>query len=125
MTDQILGLGGVDFRAYDNGDHHALAVMDAPYNAGSNRELIAGTAAAAGPSVACRVAHLKAATDNAGTIFVGLNGTAVTVPDGTADVTSGWPLTAGQEKVLSVDNLSRLGYVANAAAQVLIVMAQG
>lgn len=47
------------------------------------------------PDIPCRGVTFKAAADNAGIIYIGAAG--VTVPDGTTDATSGWPLAAGAE----------------------------
>lgn len=56
--------------------------------------------AVAMPDIACRFVSIRAQAGNAGNVYVGVAG--VTVPNGTADATSGWPLDAGESITLPV-----------------------
>lgn len=47
------------------------------------------------PDKAGRYVRIKAAGDNTGTVALGLSG--VTLPNGTTDTTTGWPLAAGED----------------------------
>lgn len=59
------------------------------------------------PGVACKLAKLKARSDNAGSVFIGIAG--VTKPDGTTDTTTGFELAAGEETGwIPVSNLDLL-----------------
>jgi hypothetical protein len=69
--------------------------------------------------VSAGLLHIIAAKDNAGTIYVG--GAGVTVPDGTTDVTSGYPLAAGESMPpINIDTLNRLYFIGTAATDDLI-----
>lgn len=65
--------------------------------------------------------YLKAATDNAGKVYVG--GAGVTKPDGTQDTTSGYPLAAGDSMgPLVISNLSKLYIVCDNAGDDLLYL---
>ena len=70
-------------------------------------ELAGATSATQLPDVPCKLAMLKASTDNAGHVYVG--GAGVTVANGSTDVTTGLQLAAGEVTPwLPIDNLNRL-----------------
>jgi len=76
------------------------------------------------PSVGCRFVTIMAFTTNTGTVYVG--GSTVTIPDGTADQTSGWPLAAGKSVTLPVKaNANELYYICSTAAQDLHYLCEG
>ena len=57
---------------------------------------VAGSASASQlPNIPCSRARLKANGDNAGNVYIGVAG--VTVPDGSTDTTTGFPLDAGDD----------------------------
>ena len=60
--------------------------------------------------------NLKAATTNAGVVYVG---TGLNVTAGTASATDGYPLSAGQEIYVPVDDVTKLFAVATATGSLL------
>lgn len=93
------------------------SVAPLPYDALSCGEVIAGTAAAQLPTVACSLARLKMRHTNAGTVYLG-GGSAVSIPNGTADATTGVPWLAGEDTGwLPISNLNKLWSIASADAQ--------
>jgi hypothetical protein len=82
-------------------------------------EHIAGTAIAALGTVDASLVKFKSRHTNTGTIYIG--GVGVTIPNGTADAMSGWPLTAGEESPwIPISNLSKFYSIASVAAQSVI-----
>jgi hypothetical protein len=70
------------------------------------------------PSVACKLALLKARSTNAGSVYVGV-GTA-TKADGSTDATTGLELATGESTPwIPVDNLSRLARICDNAGDAL------
>ncbi len=70
-------------------------------------EVRGGTTAAQLPDVPCSRVIFKAPSDNATSIFLGVEG--VTKPDGTTSTTAGFELDAGQETpVLNISNINQL-----------------
>ncbi len=123
MADNMVQIGGVDIHAYgDSRGANALAVANQVYPAVYSGEVIAGTAIAQMPNVACRLAWIKTGFTNTGTVYVG--GSAVTAPNGTADATTGLPMIAGEVfGPVPVSNINTMYTVASAAAQVVIYIA--
>ena len=58
-------------------------------------ELAGSVTAVQMPTLPCSRARLKARSDNAGSVFIGIAG--VTAPDGTTDTTTGFELDAGDD----------------------------
>ncbi len=84
-------------------------------------EIIVGTAAAQFSSVACKNIIFKASKANAGTVYIG--GSGVTLPNGTADATTGLQLVAGDDTPeIHIDNLNRFYGIASAAAQTVMYL---
>jgi len=76
------------------------------------------------PSVGCRFVSIMAFATNTGTVYVG--DSTVTVPGGTADQTSGWPLAAGKSVTLPVRaNANELYYICSDANQDLHYLCEG
>lgn len=99
----------------------AGTVSSPAYSTMSTGELIAGTVAAICGTVTAKYVMFKARSTNTGIVYLG--GSGVTVADGTADTTTGWPLSAGEETGwLPVDNVNRFYTIASAAAQGVIYM---
>jgi hypothetical protein len=63
---------------------------------------------------------LQAASDNAGKVYLG--GAGVTIPDGTADSTSGVYLSAGEKMVTNLENLNVLYLICTNAGDDLIYL---
>ena len=99
-----------------NSDFGITGVENVQYNSIAAGEMIAGTVAAAGGTAPARLVWLVAHLTNTGTIYVG--GSGVTAPDGTADATTGFPLSPGDQfGPLPIPNVSVLQFVASAAGQ--------
>lgn len=80
--------------------------------------------AAALPTVAGRFVTLRAALDNVGNVYIGLSG--VTVPDGSTDVTSGYPLDAGEAITLPLEEgLQELYAIAGTSGDHLHYLVEG
>lgn len=86
-------------------------------------EVIAGTVAAVMPTVECKIAYLRTAATNAGTVYIG--GAGVTAANGTADATTGIPLEGGEQfGPLPIANLNQLyTIVSGTVAQRLMYLA--
>lgn len=84
---------------------------------------VAGSATAAVmPTIPCSAVMFKAASDNAGVVYIG--GAGVTAKDGTTDATTGYPLAAGEETGwIPVDNLNRLYRICDNAGDDLLYLA--
>ena len=82
------------------------------------------TSATALPSVACRFVSIMAAEANTGTVYVGMS--TVTAPNGTADQTSGWPLSAGKSVTLPVKaDANEVYYICSDVNQDLHYLCEG
>ena len=74
------------------------------------------------PSVACKLAKLKALISNVGNVYLG--GSGVTVPNGATDVTSGIELAPGDETGwLPISNLNLLYRICDNAGDDLTYLA--
>ena len=84
---------------------------------------IAGSATAVQlPNIACRRVRFKAVASNAGNVYLG--GAGVTIPQGTADATSGWELDATQETPwIPVGNLNKFYLISDNAGDDLMYIA--
>ena len=72
------------------------------------------------PTKAGRYFRVKAAGDNAGVVCLGLS-TSVTLPNGSTDATTGWPLAAGEETGwLPLTNLDVLWMICTNAADDIV-----
>lgn len=79
-------------------------------------EVGATIVAVALPSIKGSFVVLRAADTNPGVVYLGLAG--VTVPDGTTDALSGWPIPAGSETLaipLPSNDLASLSIIASIA----------
>jgi hypothetical protein len=110
----------MNIKAFNLGDATwALATEQLPYTQVVTGEIISGTVRATMPNVPVKYVYFQGWPGNSGTVYFG--GTGVTAPNGTADATSGIPLTGGQFSPWhSIDNLNRMGHIASASAQRLI-----
>lgn len=82
-------------------------------------ELGGSTTVAQFPARECFLVNIKAASTNAGRVVIGGANT-VTIPNGSADVTSGWPLAAGEETGFwPINELSKLWYITDNAGDSL------
>lgn len=91
-----------------------------PLTLSGGGELAGTTSALQCPSVTARYVRLKARADNAGGVYLGRSN-AVTVPDGTTDVTTGFELAAGDETGwLPLSNLNQLWRICNNAGDDLV-----
>lgn len=80
-------------------------------------EIGVGATEVQGPDIECKMAMIVADPGNSGVVYVGLK-TGVTVTDGTTDITSGIPRSAGQDTGwLFVGNLNELFFIASGAGQ--------
>ena len=87
-------------------------------------EVEGATSATALPSIAARFVTLRAFIGNTGTVYVGLSG--VTVPDGTADAVSGYPLAAGEALTLPLlASMDEIYYICSDADQDIHYIAEG
>lgn len=59
---------------------------------------------------ACKTVLIKAKGDNAGNVYLGST-SSMTIPDESADTTSGYPLDAGEEIRLFVGNLNQVYFI--------------
>ena len=77
------------------------------------------------PNVPCQMVMFKAVASNTGDVYIGPAG--VTVPDGTADATSGLELSPGQfSPWIPIDNLNRLYLICyNATDDLTYIAFQG
>jgi len=83
-------------------------------------ELAVGTSEVQGPDIKCVMVMLKADPSNSGVVYYSPD-TGVTVPDGSDDVTTGFPLSANEDSGwLSIGNLDELYFIASASGQRLI-----
>ncbi len=74
------------------------------------------------PSVACNLVRIRAQADNANDVYVGAVG--VTKPNGVTDVTSGFPLAAGEETGwIPVTNLDLIYIIGTLATDDISYMA--
>jgi hypothetical protein len=121
MANDTIQLGGVPLKAIGLGDGSwALATDAVPYTTPVSGELISGTVALQGPNVAVKYVYFHTPSANSGTVYLGA-GTAVSAPDGTADITTGMPYGSDiTGPWLPVDNLNRLYHKASADSQKLI-----
>ena len=73
------------------------------------------------PDIECKYVLFVAASDNAGSVYIG--GSGVTVPDGTTDTTSGFELAAGDAlPLLPVANMNLLWRICDNAGDDLLYM---
>ncbi len=87
-------------------------------------ELAGSAVAAQMPSVTCRMVKFKAATTNAGNVYVGLSG--VTKADGTTDTTTGLELAPGEDSGwLPCTNVNEFYRIADNAGDDLTYLAAG
>ena len=85
-------------------------------------EIAGNVAATQLPDIACQAVRFKAVIGNAGNVYLGA--AAVTKVNGTADVTTGWELDAGEETDwIPVSNLSVLYLISDNAGDDLVYMA--
>jgi hypothetical protein len=69
-------------------------------------ELAGSVTAIQMPDVPCSMVRFKALADNAGNVYIGASG--VTLPNGATDITTGFPLDAGDDTgFVPCDNLNR------------------
>lgn len=101
--------------------YEPMRVENISYDTFATREVVAGTTAAVAGTYAYKYAWVQAAPANTGTVYFG--GTGVTIPNGTADTTSGWGLTAGNSfGPLPGGNLNQLGVIATADGQSVVIV---
>lgn len=87
-------------------DGYYLQKIAGEFTKVNSGELAGSATAVRNPSVKCTLVKFKAASDNAGNVYIG-NGD-VTVANGVTDTTTGWPLAAGEESPwLQLDNVNR------------------
>lgn len=70
------------------------------------------------PDITNQFGYIKAAADNAGTVYVG--GSSVTTKDGTTDTTTGYPLAAGDEMIVTQSNLDKIYIICDNAGDDII-----
>lgn len=70
-------------------------------------ELAGSATAAQGPDIPTSYVKIKAAYDNAGTVYIG-SSSSVTAKTGSTNTTAGWPLRPGEEQEFMVSNLNLL-----------------
>lgn len=71
--------------------------------------------------ISCQMVMLQGVSDNAGNVYYG--GPAVTIPDGTADTTSGLQLTAGSlSPWIPCKNLNQLYIICDNAGDDIVAM---
>jgi hypothetical protein len=97
--------------------------MPSLYNNLKNGEVEGSATAVQMSSIECSVVTLKADPANTGYIWFG--GTGVTAQDGTADVTTGFPLAAGEQLTLFVKNLNEIFYICDSADDDFFYVASG
>lgn len=100
-------------------------VESRPYGTALSGELLVGTAAGgtAAASAACKLVRFKARSGNAGTVFMG-GGTAVTVADNVTDVTTGYPMVAGDDTGwMPASNVSLFTFISSGTANAVIYLA--
>ncbi len=85
-------------------------------------EIIVGTAGTQFPTVTVRHAAFRAAKGNAGTVYIG-GGSTVSVPNGTADATTGYQLAAGDSLELDITNTNKCWGIASADGQSVVYIA--
>lgn len=76
------------------------------YTSNPSGEVQGVTSATQLPSVAGKLAVLKARLSNTGNVYIGAAG--VTIPNNTTDTTSGLELTPGDSVILPIANLNQL-----------------
>jgi len=92
------------------------------YNTITTGEVSGSTSAKQLPDVDADSINIRAASTNAGNVYLG--GSGVTVLDGTTDTTTGLELDAGQETGwISVPNLSLFYIICNNAGDDIVYMA--
>ena len=85
-------------------------------------EVQGSATAAVFPSLPCQMVMIKAVSNNAGDVYIGVAG--VTVVDGTTDTTSGWELASGQETGwIPVDNMDKLFRICDNAGDDVVYLA--
>ena len=93
-----------------------------PYATIVTGECIIGTAAAVLGTATAALVMLQASSANSGTAYIGAS--TVTVPNGTADTTTGWQLVPGATTPwLPISNVSQLWGIASAASQQVFFVA--
>lgn len=86
----------------------------------SSREIQGATSATPLPTVTAKFVMFKTMDDNAGKVYIGATG--VTIPNGTTDATSGWPLVAGEQYgPIPCTNLNNFSIICDNAGDDLIV----
>lgn len=100
----------------------SIGETQSTYGTVKSGEIAGSTTAVVLPSIACRMVMFKAVLGNAGNVYIGA--AAVTKPDGTTDVTTGWELDATQETGwIPVDNLNRFYLICDNAGDDLVYLA--
>lgn len=95
------------------------------YTTVKSGELAVGTAAGgtATGSITCKLVRFKARASNPGTVFMG-GGTAVTVPDGTTDTTTGFSLVAGDDTGwIPAANINQFVFISSGTANAMTYLA--
>jgi hypothetical protein len=96
-------------------------VQQQRYTAPATGEVAGSVTAGALPSVACKLALVKARLSNAGNVYVGVG--AVTKAAGTTTATAGFELGPGDATPwLPIDNLNRLARICDTAGDGLTYM---
>ena len=99
-----------------------MSELRKPLNKVSCGEVAGSTTAKQLPDVACNMLRIQAAADNAGNVYLG--GAGVTIPDGTADATSGIVLDAGVDTGwMSIDNLNKFYIICTNAGDDIVYLA--
>lgn len=86
-------------------------------------EIAGNTSVVVMGNVPCKMVKFKAAADNTGKVYIGIV-SALTIPDGTGDISSGYPLGPGEDTgFIPCDNLSEFYRRCDNATDDLIYMA--
>jgi hypothetical protein len=101
------------------------SLFETAFNLNAHGEQAGSVSAAQFPSQVCRLAKFKAQAANPTFVAIGKS-SAVTLPAGTTDTTSGWPLDAGEETDwLPCANLNEFWYICTAAGDHVSFMVAG
>lgn len=93
------------------------------YTAPNTGEWAPGVAAATAPTIACKLARLKARAANTGKVYIGIPAETVTKADGTTDTTTGFELAPGDDTGwIPLDNLNRISGIGDNATDSVTYM---